>query len=230
MKKTLAVVVLSLILQYAFGQKDNAIIVESPNKDVEATISLTNNRVLLTVHKNNELVLRDSPLGLIMDSNNTGDNVTLTGPATEKTIDEKYSLFGNHAQAINNCIEVSIPLNSKGIAYRLLIRAYDDGVAIRYIIQANKKMKIEGDNTAFSIPSSARCYWAYSLGGGEGLHNISTFAEMPDNKTFMAPLTIKSGKFYLSFSEADCRNFPDLSWIKTGNLLKANFTPNTFTG
>ncbi|MCK9413690.1 MAG: glycoside hydrolase family 97 catalytic domain-containing protein [Prolixibacteraceae bacterium] len=224
MKKTLAAIALSLILQYAFGQKENAIIVESPNKDVEATISLTNNVVRLTVSKNNELVLRDSPLGLIMDGNNTGVNVILAGPATKKTIDEKYSLFGNHTQAINNCKEVSIPLNSKGIVYRLLIRAYDDGVAIRYIIQANKKMKIEGDNTAFPIPSSAQCYWAYNLGGGEGLHNISSFAEMPDNKTFMAPLTIKSGSFYLSFSEADCRRFPDLSWIKTGNLLKANFT------
>jgi len=225
--KIITIVVLSLFLQSAFGQKANTITVESPNKKVKATFNLINNKVKLAVYKNHELVLPDSQLGMIIDGNYIGENVILAGSEVKNTINEKYSLFGNHSLAINNYKEISIPLNSKGLAWQLLIRAYDDGVALRYIIQANKKIKIEGENTAFPLPSSAQCYWAHYIdGGGEGLHNTSSFAELPENKTFMAPLTVKSGNFYLSFSEADCRNFPDLGWIKTGNHLKVNFNTN----
>jgi alpha-glucosidase len=106
-----------------------------------------------------------------------------------------------------------------------MVRAYDDGVAFRYVIQANNKIKINGDNTAFSISPSAECYWAYYSDSNENLHNISSFNELSASQAFLAPLTIKSNDFYLSFSEADCRDFPDLSWIKSGNFLKANFTP-----
>lgn len=224
MKKIIYVIIISVFSQFIFGQNSKTITIGSPNKNVVATISLIDKKVSLLVHKSGYMVLPESPLGMILDGNNIGEDVSLVGSTTEKMINEKYALFGNHALAINNGKEVSIPLKSKDIAYQLLIRVYNDGVAVRYIIEAKKKMKVEGENTAFHLSSSAQCYWALYSDDNENINNQSSFAEMPNKKAFLAPVTVKSGNFYLSFSEADCRDFPDLSWIKTGNFLKANYT------
>jgi alpha-glucosidase len=224
MKKLSYFIILSVFSQFIFGQNTKTITIGSPNKNVVATISLVDKKVSLIVHKSGNLVFPESPLGMILDGNNIGENVILVGSTTEKAINEKYALVGNHPLAINNCQEVSIPLKSKDIAYRLLIRVYNDGVAVRYIIQAEKKMKIDGENTAFRLSSSAQCYWALYSDDNENINNQSSFAEMPNKKAFLAPVTVKSGNYYLSFSEAECSNFPDLSWIKTGNYLKANYT------
>lgn len=226
MKRIISVFILSVIFQCAFGQKGKAILVKSPNNKVEVRISLTNKKVSYTVQKNGNPVFSDSPLGLIINRRNICEAVALAGQVSEKIISEKYALYGNHFEADNNCKEISIPLKSKGITYQVLVRAYDDGVAFRYVIQGGGKKNIGGDITAFAISSSSECYWSDYSNSNENLHNRSSFAEIPDNKALSAPLTVKSGNFYLSFSEADCRDFPDLSWTKTGNLLHANFTTN----
>jgi len=229
MKQIVFIFILSLISQCVFAQKENAIIVNSPGDKVEVSISLNYKKVHFILKKNNKLVFPDSPLGIIINGKNICEAVALTGQISEKIITEKYALYGNHSEAINNCKEISIPLKSHGITYHLLVRAYDDGVAFRYVIKSGGKKKIGVDNTAFFVPSSAECYWAYYSDSNENLHNHSSFAEIPEGKALVAPLTVKSGNFYLSFSEADCRDFPDMSWIKTGNLLKANF-PTTPKG
>ncbi len=226
MRKMISAILFFLIFQTSFCQKSIPVIIESPDRKVKAVVRMDNKKISLTVHKNRELAFRTSLLGMTVDSSNIGEGVTLAGATVEKMIDEKYALFGNHTEAFNKCREASIPLKSNKIFYNLVVRSYDDGVAIRYIIQADRKMRMEGDNTAFSVPALTECYWAYYSNDNENLHNQSLFSEIPEGSLLLAPLTVKSSNFYLSFSEADCKNFPDLSWIKTGENLKANFTTN----
>ncbi len=226
MKKSIITILLSVLLLDMYGQRTIPVVVESPNKKVKVIVHVKHKKINIAVFKNKKQVFQSSSLGMTVDGINTGDEVTLGGTITEKIIDEKYALFGNHNQAINQCREVSIPLNNNKMLCHLVIRSYDDGIALRYILKVDKKTKIESDNTAFSMPASAECYWAYHSNDYENLHNQSTFFKMPEGSALLAPLTIKCGQFYLSLSEADCKNFPDMSWIKIGKNLKANFTTN----
>ena len=220
MKKTF---IFSPLLLLISCQKSENITVESPSREVTVTISLSGQQVHLSAFKDGSLILHDCSLGLVVDSIDIGNDALLSGEVTEKTIREEYELLGNHSLAVNNCSEISIPLKSRGINYQLLVRAYNDGFAIRYMIRADHKMKINGENTYFTLPDSATCYWADYSESYEELHHISLFKEMHEDHPFVAPLTVKSGGLYLSFSEADCVDFPDMGWIKTGNAIKTTY-------
>ncbi|NWJ51613.1 MAG: glycoside hydrolase family 97 catalytic domain-containing protein [Bacteroidetes bacterium] len=222
--------ILTLVFAFCYllsnAQRENKIIVSSPGKKVVIQINIEDNKLSYSVKKHNQQALLKSSLGLVVDGNDLGQNVSITDKPKEKTVTEKYALLGNHSQAINNYKEISIPLKSTNFFYQLQVRAYDDGIAIRYVINSKKIMHIEKDNTAFGLPVTAQCYWAFYSDDNENLHNNTSLSDLPENKALLAPLTIKTDNFYLSFTEADCQKFPDLSWTKAGNQLKANFTTN----
>jgi len=225
-KSVLFMIAFAIVSLFSFAQKENTISVKSPSKKVVVQIGINDNCLSFTVKKNNQQAIQKSSLGLVIDSIDIGQNVSITGKSKVNEIKEKYALMGNHSLSVNACSEVTIPLKCANISYRLLVRAYDDGVAVRYIIDSDKPVKIKKDNTSFGLPASAQCYWSLYTNANEELHNNTTLADLPENKALIAPLTMKTDNFYLSFSEADCQKFPDLSWIKSGNQLKANFTTN----
>lgn len=206
-------------------QRGKPIVVESPARKIVVSIDLSN-QVKLMVSKNGKTILSKCLLGLIVDGSNIGNQASLTGEITKRTIHEEYHLYGNHSRAINNCREILLPLKAQGINYQLLVRAYDDGVAIRYILPSVKSRKINSDNTSFYLPDSVQCYWADYADSNEELYKVSTFSGIPTNHVLVAPLTVKAGTHYLAFSEADCIDFPDMSWIKQDGSIKANFTTN----
>ncbi|MCI1649019.1 MAG: glycoside hydrolase family 97 protein [Bacteroides sp.] len=207
-------------------QDDGNVFVESPLKKVAVNIDLSGHKIKLSVSKNGNVVLHDCSLGLIIDSINIGEHALLDGKIARRIIHEKYSMYGNHSQVLNYCQEISLPLKSMGINYKLLVRAYDDGFAIRYVIPCDKKRMINSEHTFFALPDSAECFWAKYSDSNEELHHISMFKEIPDNQPLVAPLTVRVGAYYLAFSEADCKVFPDMSWKKQADGIKANFTTN----
>lgn len=225
-KNLFLLIAFMLILLDSFAQKGKTFSVNSPTKKVMIQISLDNNRLSFTAKKHNQQVVQKSTLGLVVDGIDIGQNVLLTGNPKVTVTREKYSLMGNHSQAINAYRQIIIPLESAGRSFQLQVRAFDNGVAVRYVINSDKSIKIDKDNTSFGLPEAAQCYWALYSNDNENLHNNTLISDLPENKPLIAPLTMKTGNFYLAFSEADCQMFPDLSWVKAGNQLKANFTTN----
>lgn len=216
-----------LVLLISVACRDNSIIsVKSPGEKVVATVDLSGNRMKLSVSKNGNTVLTDCSLGLLIDSVDIGTEASLADKVREKTINEEYPLHGNHSKAVNHCKEISIPLKYQKLNYQLLIRVYDDGIAVRYIIPNAKGKIINSDNTTFYLPDSVQCFWADYADSNEELHKESKFGDIPDNHAIAAPVTVYAGVNYLAFSEAEGLDFPDMSWIKRNGRIKANFTTN----
>lgn len=226
MRTNLILFILPALLTLISCQQSSIISVKSPGEKVVATVDLSDNQLTLSVSKNGNVVLANSSLGLLLDSVNIGKDISLANKVEERTINEEYPLYGNHSKAINHCREILVPLKHQELNYQLLVRVYDDGVAVRYIIPDAKDKTINSDNTIFSLPDSAQCFWADYADSNEELHKVSKFVDIPDNHPFVAPITIKSGGSYLAFSEAECLDFPDMSWVKQNGGIKANFTTN----
>lgn len=224
--KTVHIAIFLFLLMLVPILKSAAILVESPTKKVVVTIDFANNQIKLSVSKNGKVVLPNCRLGFTVDNHDIGAGASLIGETTGKIIYEKYNVYGNHSEALNHCCEAMFPLQSQCMQYQLLVRAYDDGFAVRYVLQSEKDLKINGENTCFNLPDAAKCFWADYSNSNEELHHCSNFGEIPENSAVVAPITINTNGYYLAFSEADCVDFPDMSWIKQNGTIKANFTTN----
>jgi alpha-glucosidase len=217
---------LLILLMLVTSQKSVAVTLKSPGGKIEVKVDIDNKQLKLAVEQNGTQVLSDCSLGLVLDNINIGRDVSMAGKVTEKTIREEYSQFGNHSTAVNHCREMILPLKSQNINYQLFVRAYDDGVAVKYVIADAKNKIINSDCTTFPIQESAQCFWAPYADSNEELHEVSSFGGIPENQAIVAPFTVKIGNSYMAFSEAGCVDFPDMSWVKQNGAVKANFTTN----
>ncbi len=198
------------------------ITVASPEGKLIVTVSYDRAAPLTyTVYKGGVEVLAPSPLGLVVDGKNTGEKVSGRGKPVTTTIQEEYPLFGNHPVALNRCRQVSIPLSGNGIAYRLEVRAYDDGMALRYVFQGQRSMKIERDLTGWRLPAGATCYWADYTLDYEEPHHATPFSQVPTQHPVVVPFTAEAGGRFIAISEADARMFPDMVVQREGDLLRA---------
>ncbi len=168
-------------------------------------------------------VLAPSPLGLTVDGVDLGRGATLSGRPTTRTIHDVYNILGNHALAKDFATEIKIPLEVSGKQFALVVRAYDDGAAVRYLLPDSAR-SINADSTGWRLPEHvAKTVWANYSPVYEGLSHATALSELPENKSVMGPVLVKTEHHYLSLSEADCESFSDMSISREGNLLRAGF-------
>jgi alpha-glucosidase len=195
----------------------------SPDKRLALTVFTANNKLVYSVKAGNTSIINTSPLGLLADSTDYGENVRITGAAVLSKINETYPIIGNHTKAINRANEAEIPLNASGKQMSLFVRVYDDGVAIRYTVPVGTK-HIDGERTAWNLPDNiAKIAWADYSQSYEGLNYVTPVDSVPQGKTIMPPVAFETNGYYVSLSEADGESFSDMALMRSGNTFSVNF-------
>jgi len=205
---------------------------QSPDGSLRVIVSYDRSEPLrYRVEQGGEKVLSASSLGLVIDGRDLGLRVQSNGVVTDTLIDERYSIYGHHAEARNYCRQYSIPLKGSGRAYVLQVRVYNDGVAFRYRVPGRGNLRIEADRTGWTLPAEAKAYWSDYTLDYEQLHQQTTFGEIPLGKVMTVPLTLELGGRFLAITEADCRTFPDMVVRRVENGVEACFpsTPEGWT-
>jgi len=152
-----------------------------------------------------------------------GKGARINSKPVLSTIDESYPIIGNHSIAVNRAKEASIPIETAGKAFKLIVRVYDDGVAIRYTIPEGSK-KINSEATAWNLPEkTGKIAWMGFHQSYEELSHVNTLENVPQDKTIMGPITVEVAGRFLSFSEADCETFSDMAFVKNGDSFKVDF-------
>ena len=226
MKKIRNVILAAFFLFSAMGavyaQKE--VKIQSPDKQLSALVSVTpEGRLSYSIYSKNVQLLATSPLGLIVDSIDLGNKSKITSKAVYRSIDETYTTVGNHPLVHNRANEADIAVEASGKAYKLIVRVYNDGVAIRYTLPNGAKY-INGEMTAWNLPAkTGKVAWSGFHQSYEALSYVTKLDSIPTDKTIMGPITFEVGGCYLSIAEADCETFSDLAFTRNGNLLKADF-------
>jgi alpha-glucosidase len=206
----------------AFSQT-TSVAVSSPDKRLTLTVSTINKKLVYNIKADKKSIIESSPLGLIADSTDLGDNVRMSGTVKRSKIDERYALMGNHPVAHNLANESEIPLIAAGKQMSVIVRVYNDGVAIRYTIPAGIK-RIDSERTGWTLSANiAKIAWADYSQSYEGVNYVTAFDKVPEGKTIMGPVTFETNGYFVSVSEADVENFSDMSFMRTGNVLSAYF-------
>lgn len=201
-----------------------SIILHSPGGNLAVSVGVNSSGNLwYSMTESGVQVLASSPLGLMVDGVDLRQGATIIGHPTFRDIDETYRTLGNHVWAKNHARELVMSLETAEKKFTLVVRAYNDGAAVRYLLP-ERTSHIDGDSTGWQLPEhSGKIVWAEHNTSYEGLSHATTISQVPENTVVMAPITVQIGHHYLSISEADCESFSDMSITREGNLLRATF-------
>jgi alpha-glucosidase len=132
--------------------------VKSPDKNNGITLELSDKGTLFyTIRSHKIKVIDKSLLGVDISDSMLNFNSGLTLVKTEKmVIDETYSLpTGKTSVYVNHANESVFTFkNPNNRLLQIVCRAYNDGIAFRYIVESPESIEIKKENTRFSIPSN----------------------------------------------------------------------------
>ncbi len=129
----------------------------SENGAVQIQLFLEDGKLLYTASLRNgndvSEVIKKSPLGIVRDDAQFTDNMEFKGASDVKRIDEHYSVLTGKALKLHNLANEQVVSfsNSEGNRIDVALRAYNDGIAFRYIFPEEKtgNFKVINESTGF---------------------------------------------------------------------------------
>jgi alpha-glucosidase len=139
---------------------ENAVVFTSPGGRVTAQVGVSGGRLVLGIRRDGRTVLEPSPLGITVDGADLGEDAE-TGASETYTTDTHYPNPIATGTLHDHCKGVKLKVRSQGLSWTLDVRAYDDGVAWRYLVPGRGTRKITGEATSFVLPEEST-YWSHN--------------------------------------------------------------------
>jgi alpha-glucosidase len=181
--------------------------VESPSGHVRLTLSDAGGRLVQAVTVDGRPVLDASPLGLAVDGVDLGAGARL-GAAQRYRTDHTYPWRGVHATAVDRSrgARVSVAHAASGTTYTLEVRAYDDGVAFRFVVPgAANRGRVADAATTFVVPAGSTV-WYHGLNAGhyEDLYARKPIEDVRSGEWGAPPVTFRlpGGRGYAAITES----------------------------
>ena len=189
------------------------ITVASPNSAIKLDLSLrSENRLAYRIVMNGRPVVELSRAGIIVDGANLGDGASVSSVERTKQ-DERYRTRGVHSVGVNRYSGAKVALvhQPSGTRYVLEIRAFDDGVAFRYVVPAAAAtaVRVPDEATVFNFPARSTV-WYHDLDGHyEGVHEKKDIEDVPEGDWAAPPVTaqLPDGAGYASVTEAGLNGY-----------------------
>jgi alpha-glucosidase len=206
--------------------------VASPDGSIRFTLHPSPKALSYLVTLGNGPALERSKLSFSLDSQELTAGVQL-GSVERYQLRETYSWRGVHSITTNSCNGVVVFLNHprSSTACSLEIRAYNDGVAFRYVVPGGIHDRVPDEGDTFVVPAGSTVWYHDENGHYEGVHQKKDIAAAKRGEWAMPPMTYKlpQGKGYASITEAALVNFSGMALQADGsngfNLVLAHKQP-----
>ncbi|HEX9045985.1 MAG TPA: glycoside hydrolase family 97 N-terminal domain-containing protein, partial [Verrucomicrobiae bacterium] len=186
-----------------------AVVVASPDGKVKLQLTAEDGVLRYDVAVDGQPVLEPSKLGIVSDGNNLGEGVTL-GQIDRRKVNERYRLWGAHAEAVNRANEVTVTATSHGETFAVDIHVANDGAAARLRLAAKANRQIQGDSSAWRLPGNP-ALWATTLNPCYEDPYFTTTLDHLGTNAYGLPLTAKAGNVYVTLTEALLKDYGDLA-------------------
>ena len=232
MKKLLAIVVTMVITLTVGAAKTERL--ASPGGAIQVVLSMER-QLTFSVLQNDEPILTDCTLTLQVGNDVFGQNPRLSG-TRRATIDQvvrpvvpmKYAQVRDHANQLTLSFRGGISLE---------VRAYDNGVAWRFVIsKGNKQVEVMNEGVGLNLPTAFTAHISRTRGFWTSYENAYTHLNTADMKaddemTYLPILMETPRGTKVLFSESDVRDYPHMFLAPTGaNAFEARFpkSPETW--
>lgn len=140
----------------------------SPGGAIVAEVKIVAGRLTYNLRRDGQTVLEDSALGVTVDGVDLGLNAVLGTPTVTEIHETYVSTGGVHASAVNHCREMTLPVTAGGRQYSLVLRAYDDGLAYRYVVPGQGTRTVAGEASSWKLPAGATAYYQWDSTSSTG--------------------------------------------------------------
>ncbi len=192
--------------------------VQSPTARTQVEFTLSEGGVpTYRVLYRNKVVLDDAPLGLDLCRNNKlGHGMTVQGSSSEDHDSRVTLTVGKTRQARDHYRQLRVQLvDAAQHRLEIELRAYDDGVALRYVLPKAGKLEIRNELTSFAFPRDYPC-WTLNLGrfgtSHEGEYDAIAASKLRPHNLLELPLVCQTDAqgTTLAIGEANLRDYAGL--------------------
>jgi alpha-glucosidase len=229
--KYFTIAVLILATTKAVGQRPYS--VRSPDGQIKFTIQVTSAAPVYDISYKGKPVILNSPLGLsFQDGGDFRSNLS-TGKVISRQGEEKYELQSGRSRFVDDRYnELILPLHNASEQVRIIVRAFNTGIAFRYEFPAHpnrKELLLRDETTTFNLagnPNALALYLPNYTTSHEGEYTSSTLKLIPDDTLIATPALFEiPGTAYLAITEASLLNYAGMYLEKQNGILGSRLSP-----
>ena len=195
--------------------------VASPNGRVAITVDHGAGGLTYAVSVDGKPVIVPSPLQLNLDIAQLGGasqwlgHVETSVDTTWQPVVGKTAVAGDHYNQSDVALQTS---DAKALKYDIIVRAYDNGVALRYAVPEQAGVadfQVKNEGTEFHFAGDYDC-WGANMGGFttsfEGEYDQVKASTFRDFNNYIAPVVCKTGVGSQTFAlaESDVADYPGM--------------------
>ena len=226
---------LSAFLSFSIAQKQYQL--KSPNGKLELSIE-ADDQICYSLRHENTAIIVSSPISMSLSNNKILGVKSKVKNIRRRVIDENITTaIYKRSEIRNRCNELSLTFRD---GFQLEFRAYDEGVAYRFVVTENKPFNVIAEEATFNFDDDYMVYIPYVRGGKnkkvedqffnsfENIYTHVNLSEMGTNQLAFTPVVVelKDGK-KLCIAESDVESYPGM-FVRNANQsnsLKGVFAP-----
>lgn len=209
---------LSVFLSFSIAQKQYQL--KSPNGKFELNVE-TGEKVCYSLKHENTTVIISSPLSMSLSNNKVLGIKSKVKNVRRRKINENIATaIYKRNQISNHCNEMIMTFRE---GFQLIFRAYDEGVAYRFVVTENKPFQVISEEVTFNFDNDYMTYVPYVRGGKnkkveeqffnsfENVYTHVNLSDMAPNQLAFTPVVVelKDGK-KLCIAESDVESYPGM--------------------
>lgn len=191
---------------------------DSPNGEIKLSLRLAD-KIYYAISYNNEELLNECYLQLTLSDQILGQQPKLTGLKRTQVNEELHPIIPLKFSTVNNHYN-QLQLSFKG-NYAVEFRAYNDGIAYRFVTNHKKEAYVLGEDLAIGFPENYLAHMQQPGGFKTAYEEIYTHVKTnewkPSDRMCVLPVLIDTQKEYkILISESDLADYPCLFLKGTG--------------
>lgn len=208
--KTFYILFLVLVFFSSTQAAEKKVELVSPNKEIKVSLRITD-KIYYSISYNGDVILKDNYLRLTLRDGVLGENPKLSGQKfsdademLSPVIPLKFSTVRNHYNQLR--------MDFKG-NYSVEFRAYDDGIAYRFLTNKKGDIEVMNEDLAVNFPAPYLLHMqqpgSFKTAYEENYTHVNSNEWTPEDKKAVLPLLIDTRKQYkILISESDLSDYP----------------------
>ncbi len=233
-KLLIVTLILSFLGSYSYAQKQFTL--KSPDGKLSTDISV-GDIIEYSVSHGEDLMLSKSPLSMKLEGNQSfGVKSKLSGSSTKSVNQTINATIYKRKKIEDNYNELTLKFKE---GFNVIFRAYNDGVAYRFVSSLKKPFKVENEQAVFNFPSDQKAYIPYVqivreplekqfYNSFENTYTYINLSEWDAKRLAFSPLVVEgvNGK-KVCIAESDLINYPGMFLYNANasNSLTGVFAP-----